>query len=193
MNSKKIITNILFINIASTAAIFLSTAKAAEEIAFVNGALIRTISIKSIENLSKTGKATGLLKDIINFSNQNPQELANLLNQQFEMPLVLTSRLMNSSIGNVIIKRITKVIHPIKVPDTSVSVPAIRAGVIKGLVKGEGKINLIGFLKAYPNKVMAVNIPALTKVTNKVDTINDLVKFFSDSPLEGLKKGNVKP
>ena len=100
---------------------------------------------------------------------------------------------MNSKIGNVIIGRIAKIVHPIRVPKKEVSIPAIRAGVIKGIQMGEGKLNLMLFIKGYPNKVMAINIPALRKVINKVESISELVEFFSVSPLNNLKKQEILP
>ena len=35
-----------------------------------------------------------------------------------------------------------------------------------------------------PNKTITVNLPALFKVINKVESMSELVKFFSDSPLK---------
>jgi hypothetical protein len=36
---------------------------------------------------------------------------------------------------------------------------------------------------------MEVNIPALMGVVQKAESIAGLVKYFSDSPLDGLKNG----
>ena len=132
------------------------------------------------------------MKKIIKFTNEKPEKISNFLNQEFELPIVLTSKLMNSRIGEVIIKRIAKIIYPFKVPNPNVSVPAIKAGIINGLAKGKGKINILSFLQSYPNKIITINIPALSKVITKVETVNDLVKFFSASPLKSLKEGQHK-
>jgi hypothetical protein len=51
-------------------------------------------------------------------------------------------------------------------------------------------LSAVSFLKAYPNEVMAVNLPALFGVIEKAQSVADLVKFFSDSPLDGLKDGS---
>ena len=58
---------------------------------------------------------------------------------------------------------------------------------INGLQKDEGGLNVIKFLDAYPADVMEVNIPALMALIEKAESIAGLVKFFSDSPLDGLK------
>lgn len=165
-------------------------AQAAKEVAFVSGAFRRSISVADLAYLAETGKARGLLADILKLGRQDPADVAKLLNQKLDLPLVLTSRLMSTRIGDVIIRRVATIIYPLKVPAPSVSVPAIRAGVINGLQIGSGGLDAIRFLEAYPAEVMEVNIPALMAVVQKAESIAGLVKFFSESPLDGLKNGD---
>ena len=162
---------------------------AAKDVALVSGAFIRSISVDDLAYLAETGKARGLLVDLLKLSRQDPEDVAKLLNQELNLPLVLTSRLMSTRIGDVILTRVARIIYPLKVPAPSVSVPAIRAGVINGLQMGEGGLTAIKFLEAYPSEVMEVNIPALIAVIEKAESIAGLVQFFSDSPLDGLKDG----
>ncbi len=168
----------------------LNTAKAAENIIIYAGPVSRTISIKSLEDLSKTNTARGTLKNILKLANQDSKEAAKILNQEFDLPILLTSNLINSKIGTVIITRVSKVIYPNKYPQEKISVPAIRSGVIKAIDRGEGRLNLIGFLKAYPNRDIAVNYGALSKIINKAESVSDLVEFFTESPLEKLKSNS---
>jgi hypothetical protein len=165
----------------------LQPAHAAKDVALVSGAYKRSISVSDLVYLADTGKARGILSDVLRLGKQDPQEVAKLLNQKLDLPLVLTSRLMSTRIGDVIIRRVASIIYPLKVSDPSVSVPAIRAGVINGLQKEEGGLTVINFLDAYPAEVMEVNIPALMALIEKAESIAGLVKFFSDSPLDGLK------
>ena len=160
---------------------------AAKDVALVSGAFRRSIPVKEFEHLAETGEATGLLGNLLDLSGQDPKEVSKLLNQKLTLPLVLTSRLVNTRIGDAIIRRVARIIYPIYTPQPEVSVPAIRAGVINGLQSEEG-LSAVGFLKAYPNQVMAVNLPALFDVIEKAESISGLVKFFSDSPLDGLKE-----
>jgi hypothetical protein len=165
----------------------LQPAHAAKDVALVSGAYKRSISVSDLVYLADTGKARGILSDVLRLGKQDPKEVAKLLNQKLDLPLVLTSRLMSTRIGDVIIRRVASIIYPLKVPDPSVSVPAIRAGVINGLQKQEGGLTVMNFLDAYPAEVMEVNIPALMALIEKAESIAGLVKFFSDSPLDGLK------
>ena len=166
-----------------------SPSLAATDVALVSGGFRRSIPVKEFEHLANTGEAIGLLGNLLDISKQNPEEMSKLLNQQLSVPLVLTSRLINTRIGEAIIRRVARIIYPIYTPQAEVSVPAIRAGIINGLQQSDG-LTAVGFLKAYPNQVMAVNLPALFAVIEKTESIASLVKFFSDSPLDGLKDPN---
>ncbi len=167
------------------------TGKTAEYILLEDGIFSRTISIKSVEELAKTGKAKGSLKNLMRLSNQSPEKISNLLKQEYDLPLVTTSKLMYSTIGDVIILRVSKIIYPKKIKDKSITIPAIRSGVISGIIEGKGKLSLIQFLKSYPNKTIAINIPALNKVLKKAESMSELIKFFSGSPLPDIKTGEV--
>ena len=161
--------------------------QAATDVALVSGAFRRSIPVKEIKHLAETGEAIGLLGDLLELSKQDPQEVSQMLNQSLDLPLVLTSRLINTRIGEAILRRVARIIHPIYTPEVEVSVPAIRAGVISGLQSEDG-LTAVSFLKGYPNAVMAVNLPALFGVIEKAESIAGLVQFFSDSPLDGLKE-----
>ena len=65
---------------------------------------------------------------------------------------------------------------------------ALRASVIQGIKLGNGKINLITFFAAYPTKTVILDVSALSKVMNKVESISELLEFFTSSPLEKIKK-----
>ena len=165
-----------------------SPALAAKNVALVSGAFRRSIPVKDIEHLANTGEARGLLEQLLVLSEQDPENVAKLLNQKLDLPLVLTSRLINTRIGEAIIRRVGQILYPIYTPQPEVSVPALRAGVINGLNNSGEGLTAVDFLNAYPNEVLAVNLPALFSVIDKAQSISGLVQFFSDSPLDGLKE-----
>ena len=164
-------------------------AQAAVDVALVSGAFRRSIQVSDIAHLAKTEEPRGLMGDLLKLSGQEPAQVAELLNKNLDVPLVLSSRLMNTRIGEALIRRIAQIIYPITSSESSVSVPAIRAAVIEGLQRPEG-LTAVSFLEAYPNPVMTVNLPALFTVIEKAESIAGLVQFFSDSPLDGLKEPN---
>ena len=162
-------------------------AQAAVDVALVSGAFRRSIPVSDIAHLARTGEARGLLDDLLNLSGQDPAQVAALLNKNLNLPLVLTSRLVNTRIGEALTRRMAQIIHPIALRDPAISVPAIRAAVIEGLQSPQG-LTAVSFLENYPNAVMAINLPALFSVIEKAESIAGLVRFFSDSPLDGLKE-----
>jgi Alpha/beta hydrolase of unknown function (DUF1400) len=162
-----------------------STAQAAENLVFVSGAFRRSIPVADLEYLANTGQARGLLADVMAFAKQKPAQAAKLLRSELNLPVVLTSRLLNTRIGEALLARVAQIIYPLKA--SRVGIPALRAGVINGLVAGNGTLNAVGFLKAYPVDELEVNIPALLAVMQKASSISQLVTYFTDSPLDGLR------
>ena len=162
-------------------------AQAAVDVALVSGAFRRSSPVRDIAHLARTGEARGLLEDLLTLSDQDPAQVAALLNKNLNLPLVLTSRLVNTRIGEALTRRMAQIIHPIALRDPAISVPAIRAAVIEGLQSPQG-LTAVSFLENYPNAVMAINLPALFSVIEKAESIAGLVRFFSDSPLDGLKE-----
>ena len=158
---------------------------AGENLVFVSGAFRRSIAVADLDHLAKTGQATWLIADVLAISKQNPKEVAKLLNQSVSLPITLISRLLNTRIGEAVLQRLAKVIYPLKASQDGVV--ALRSAVILGLANGNGSINAISFLQAYPVPEIEVNIPALMAALKKASSIAELVRFFSESPLDGLK------
>ena len=158
---------------------------AGENLVFVSGAFRRSIAVADLDHLAKTGQATGLIADVLAISRQNPKEVAKLLNQSVSLPITLISRLLNTRIGEAVLQRLAKVIYPLKASQDGVV--ALRSAVILGLANGNGSINAISFLQAYPVPEIEVSIPALMAMLKKASSIAELVRFFSESPLDGLK------
>ena len=136
---------------------------ATENIVFVSGAFRRTIFVSDLESFVKTGVPVGLLADLLKFSKQNPKTVQGMLKTELPLPVVLTSRLLYTRIGEAILTRATAV------------------------VDNNGKLSPISFLRAYPAEEMAVDIPQLLGLLKKASSISELVRFFSDAPLDGLK------
>ena len=166
-------------------AVSLPPAGAAENLVFVSGAFRRSIAVADLEHLAKTGQARGLLADVLSLSRQNPQEIAKLLNQSVSLPVTLVSRLLNTRIGEAILQRLAVIVFPLKASQGGI--PAMRAAMVMGVVEGNGSISALSFLRAYPAQEMEVSIPALMNLLSKASSITELVRFFSESPLDGLR------
>ena len=165
----------------------ISKAKAAEEIKIVYNIFSRTIKVNSLKTFAKEGNSTRKLKRILKATGSPDKEIRSILNKEFEIPITIASKLVYSEIGNVFLTRLSSIIHPPKADDERTGVLALRASVIKGINLGNGKINLVNFFEGYPTKTVILDVNALSKVMNKVESISELLDFFTNSPLEKIK------
>jgi len=164
--------------------------QAAQNLVFVSGAFRRSIPVADLEYLAETGRARGLLADVLSLTKQDPATVAKLLKESISLPITLVSRLLNTRIGEALLQRVGAILSPLYAGNDSI--PALRSAIILGMVQGKGSLSAISFFKAYPTAELEVSIPALLSLMQKASSISDLVRFFSESPLDGLK-GNDRP
>ena len=169
--------------------IFFNVSKvdAAEEIKIVYSIFSRTIKVNSLKTFAAEGSSTKKLRRILKATGSPDKEIRSVLNKDFEIPITIASKLVYSEIGNVFLTRLSSIIHPPRADDERTGMLALRASVIQGIKIGNGKINLINFFEGYPTKTVILDVSALSKVMNKVESISELLTFFTNSPLEKIK------
>ena len=185
--SKFLTIKALFIFISSQLIFNVSKANSAEEIKIVYSLFSRTIEVNSLKNFAEKGKSNKKLRKILKATGSSKKEVRSILNKNFEIPITIASKLVYSEIGNIFLTRLSSIIHPPRADDEKTSVLALRASVIQGIKKGDGKINLINFFEGYPTKTVILDVNAVSKVMNKVKSISELLEFFTNSPLEKIK------
>ena len=185
--SKFLIFKIFFILVISPLFNNIPKANAAEEIKITYSIFSRTIKVNSLKTFAKEGKSTRQLKRILKATGSPDKEIRKVLNKEFEVPITIASKLVYSEIGNVFLTRLSSILHPPLTNDERTGMLALRASVIKGLKIGNGKINIINFFEGYPTKTIILDVNALSKVMNKVESISELLDFFTNSPLEKIK------
>ena len=164
-----------------------SKANSAEEIKIIYSIFSRTIEVDSLKKYAETGNSTKQLKRILKATGSPDKEIRSVLNKNFEIPITIASKLVYSEIGNVFLTRLSSIIHTPRAKDEITGMLALRASLIQGIKIGNGKINLINFFEGYPTKTVVLNVNALSKVMNKVESISELLEFFTNSPLEKIK------
>ena len=185
--SKVLIFKIIFIFISSQLIFNVSKVKAAEEIKIVYSLFSRTIKVNTLKTFAEKGDSTKKLKRILSATGSPDKEIRSVLNKNFEVPITIASKLVYSEIGNIFLTRLSSIIHPPKADDERTGMLALRASVVQGIKIGNGKINLINFFEGYPTKTVILDVSALSKVMNKVESISELLTFFTNSPLEKIK------
>ena len=161
---------------------------AAENIVFVSGAFRRSIPVADLEHLAATGQARGLLGDVMRLCRQNPADAAKMLKATLNLPVVTVSRLLNTSIGERILERLSSIVFPLNA--RQVGLPALRSAVVLGIADNGGSLSPLSFLRAYPSQELAVSLPALLALMQKASSVADLVRFFSESPLDLGSRGD---
>ena len=159
----------------------------AEEIKIIYSIFSRTVEVNSLKSFAENGDSTKKLKRILKATGSSDREIRSVLNKEFEIPITIASKLVYSEIGNIFLTRLSSIIHTPRANDERTGMLALRASVIQGLHKGNGKINLVKFLEAYPTQTVILDVNSLSKVMNKVESISELFDFFTDSTLEKIK------
>ena len=189
MNFKKfLIFKAFFILVSSQLLFNIPKTNAAEEIKIIYNIFSRTIKVNSLKNFADEGDSTKKLRKILKATGSPNEDIRAVLNKEFEIPITIASKLVYSEIGNVFLTRLSSIIHPPRANDERTGMLALRASVIQGINIGDGKINLIKFFEGYPTKTVILDVNALSKVMSKVESISELLEFFTNSPLEKIKK-----
>ena len=162
-------------------------AQCAEKIKIIYSIFSRTVTVDSLKTFAENGDSSKSLRKILNATGSSDKKIQSILNDNFEIPITIASKLVYSEIGNVILNRLSSILHTPNTNDERTGMLALRSSVIKGLYTGNGKINLVSFFESYPTKTVILNVNALSKVMNKVQSISELLDFFTSKPLEKIK------
>ena len=147
----------------------------------------RTITVDSLKDFAENGTKSNQLKRILNATGSSDDEIQSILNNNLKIPITIASKVLYSEIGNVFLSRLSSILHTPKTNDEETGILALRSSVIQGIYSGNGSINLISFFESYPTKTVVLNVGALSKVMNKVESISELLEFFSSIPLDKIK------
>ena len=161
--------------------------KSAENIKIIYSIFSRTITVKSLKNFAENGKSSKQLRRILNATGSSDDEIQSVLNKKFDIPIVIASKLINTEIGMVFLSRLSSIIHTPNTNNEKTGVLALKSSLIKGIYLGDGKIDLVKFFESYPTKTIIFNVNALSKVMDKVESISELLNFFTSKPLEKIK------
>ena len=87
---------ILFIN-----QIFFNVPKAqsAEKIKIIYSIFSRTITVDSLKNFAENGNSSNSLRKILNATGSSDEKIQSILNNKFEIPITIASKLVYSEIG----------------------------------------------------------------------------------------------
>ena len=185
--SKGLISKIFLLLITNQFFLITPKVNSAENIKIIYSVFSRTVTVESLKDFASNGDASRKLRKILKATGSSDDEIQSVLNKDFEIPITIASKLVYSEIGNVFLKRLSSIIHPPRTNDERTGMLALRSSIVQGLYLGDEKIDLIKFFESYPTKTVILNVNALSKVMNKVESISELLEFFTSKPLEKIK------
>ena len=185
--SKSLIPKIFLVLFINQIFFNVPEAQSAEKIKIIYSIFSRTVTVDSLKTFAESGNSSKSLRKILNATDSSDEKIRSILNNKFEIPITIASKLVYSEIGNVVLNRLSSMLHTPNTDDERTGMLALRSSVIQGLYTGNGKINLISFFESYPTKTVILNVNALSKVMNKVQSISELLDFFTSKPLEKIK------
>ena len=185
--SKSLVTKIFLILCTNQFIFNAPKVQSAEKIKIIYSVFSRTVTVDSLKDFAESGNSSKSLRRILRATGSSDSEIQSVLNKNFEIPITIANKLVYSEIGNVFLSRLSSILHTPNTNDERTGMLALRSSVVKGLYTGKGKINLISFFESYPTKTVILNVNALGKVMNKVQSISELLDFFTSKPLEKIK------
>ena len=109
--SKSLIPRIFLI--LSINQIFFNTPKAqsAEKIKIIYSIFSRTVTVDSLKTFAENGNSSKSLRKILNATGSSDEKIQSILNNNFEIPITIASKLVYSEIGNVFLNRLSSILH----------------------------------------------------------------------------------
>ncbi len=144
-----------------------SSASASEYITLQYGVLGETVPMSELDELSKTGKASGALKEILDIAHEDQTEAQEILNEEVAIDVATLYELLKTKPGEFVLSELAKVIH---LDGYVAGVPALRAAFVNS-VADDGKMTLLEVFQNYPTQTMYVNAAQLVK---DIKTFNGL-------------------
>jgi hypothetical protein len=134
------------------------------KITLLFGPINRSTSIDLLNGFASKGVAEGDIANFISLAKLNKETVQGYLNASKELDMVEMDHVLNSSLGEAILKKVGSVLHPAK--SKGYEVQALRSAIILSLVD-DNKMSLIEVLNNLPVD-MVVDVENLTKLQSEI-------------------------
>lgn len=189
MKIKKIKTNLLLALIS----ILLTSmpVKAADNVFLTYRSLKFSLRVESLEEFAKTGNVNQDLRFFLQFLGERErEEFRTILNKQLEIDPVLLSRLLNTDIGEDLLKRLGTILN---IPWSINGKFAIRGALVKSAFTPEG-LTLLGFLQQFPTNLhidVHRSLQIVTEIEKAIATSSEMVTKIDGFVTEEVSKSDA--
>jgi Alpha/beta hydrolase of unknown function (DUF1400) len=158
-------------------ALFLSSgsAFAAESVLLKYRIFRESVSVKELTNFAQTGELSTPLKVNLALAKQDPKKIREYLTKSVTVNPILLDRVLNSSVGNILLDQIGEAIHT---PSRQADRQALRAAIIlsassdrSGSGAKANSINLIEIIQNYPTSEVEVEGEVLERAYRQLSQL----------------------
>ena len=100
--TKSLVIKILVILFTNQIFFYAPKAQSAEEIKIIYSVFSRTVTVDSLKTFAESGNSSKSLRKILNATGSSDNEIRSILNNNFEIPITIASKLVYSEIGNAV-------------------------------------------------------------------------------------------
>ena len=164
--------------IASTSILLSSTsAVAAEQVLLKYRIFQESISVKELTTFAETGELSSSLQVNLALARQKPQVVRHYLTEPVEVNPVFLDRLLNSSIGDVVLDEVSQVVHT---PSRRADRQALRSALILA-ASSDGNLTLVEIIQKYPTAVVQIEGDRLYSAYRQLRQLAGLLEDFLGS------------
>ncbi len=163
----------------TSASILLSStsAVAAEQVVLKYRIFQESISVKELTTFAETGELSSSLQVNLALARQKPQVVRQYLTEPVKVNPIFLDRLLNSSIGDVVLDEVSQVVHT---PSRRADRQALRSALVLA-ASSDGNLTLVETIQKYPTAVVQVEGDRLDSAYRQLRQLAGLLEDFLGS------------
>ncbi|MCA1991083.1 MAG: alpha/beta hydrolase [Coleofasciculus sp. S288] len=142
-------------------------ADAADSVVLRYRFLRETVSVAELTTFAETGELSSSLRTYLRMAGREPEELRRTLIQEVQVDPILLYRVLNSPPGEVLLDRVSQVIHT---PTNRANRQSLRGALVSSALS-DGTITLIETLQNYPTPEVHVDGDRLVEVVQSINRV----------------------
>lgn len=158
---------------ASVWGMMLPSAFAAQSVVLKYRVVRETVPVKDLTEFSQTGQPSSGLRSLLGLARQNPQQMRQILTQEFEVNALFLDRVLNSALGEAALDQMSQVI---RTPDNQANRQSLRAALM-GSALPDGKVTLIEVLQNYPTPEVHLEGDRLVELSKQLRSFLNFPKI----------------
>ena len=171
----------LLLSAIATILLFTPRALAAEQVVLKYKIFRASLSVRELTIFTETGELSSSLEAYLDMGKQNPTNVRRTLISPVNVDLIFLDRLLNSSVGNILLDRVSLAVHT---PSNRANRQALRAALVLS-ASDDGQLTLMEIIQKYPTREVHVEGDRLLKAYNTLQrlaghwrNISDIINFF---------------